>query len=217
MAVKAMTELDDRSVAEDGADETIEEKQTQETHSRRGDGWILFAVAGLIIALDQLTKYVIEQTLPLYESWQPFPAIANLFQITHATNTGAAFGLFPSGSTLFAILAVVVAVGIIYYNYTLGRGHRLLRVALGLQLGGAIGNLADRLRQGYVTDFLDFGPWPVFNIADTAIVAGVILLAWLMLMEERAEMKQRKVEETTTTAEDRSKSAQQQVDESSAG
>lgn len=155
---------------------------------------ILVLVAATVILGDQISKWLIEHQLPLNTSWAPLPEYAHLFRITHVSNTGAAFGLFPSGSLLFTVIAALVAVVILFYNFQLTDGYRLLRVALGLQLGGALGNLIDRLRIGHVTDFLDFGPWPVFNLADTAIVAGVLLLALLMLQEERAALRAKRYE-----------------------
>ena len=145
---------------------------------------LLFFIAAIIILIDQLTKYVIEVTLPLNRSWVPFPELGDFFRITHVANTGMAFGLFPSGSMLLATVAIIVAFVIIFYNFTLPAGHFLLRLALGLQLGGALGNLIDRFRIGHVTDFLDFGAWPVFNVADMSIVSGVIILGILMWREQ---------------------------------
>ena len=149
------------------------------------DQTLLLVVTAVVIILDHLTKLFIESWLPLNTSWQPWPEYAHLFQITHVSNTGAAFGLFPTGSNIFMVVAVLVAVIIIIYNYRLPAGHFLFRAALGLQLGGALGNLVDRIRLGHVTDFLDFGPWPVFNLADTSIVAGVAVLVLLMALEGR--------------------------------
>lgn len=163
---------------------------------------IFFLVAALVIVFDHLTKLYIENQLPLNHTWAPFPQLADYFRITHVSNTGAAFGLFPEGSLIFAVIAVVVGAVIIVYNYRLPAGHRLLRVALGLQLGGAFGNLIDRLRLGHVTDFLDFGPWPVFNVADMAIVAGVIILGFLMIQEERAMRQVTKAEQAGAEGEE---------------
>ncbi|MDX1687973.1 MAG: signal peptidase II [Candidatus Promineifilaceae bacterium] len=146
---------------------------------------LLLLVAAAVIVVDHISKLYVESWLPLNRSWAPFPELAHLFRITHVTNTGAAFGLFPGGSLFFTVIATVVAIFILYYNYQLPTGQHPLRIALGLQLGGALGNLIDRLRLGHVTDFLDFGPWPVFNLADTSIVAGVVILAILMLQEQR--------------------------------
>lgn len=151
---------------------------------------LLFAAAAIMA--DQVTKLVVEQRLPLHHSWAPLPDYDHLFRITHISNTGAAFGLFPSGSLLFGVVAALVSLFILFYNYRLPAGHRLLRVALGLQMGGALGNLVDRLRIGHVTDFLDFGPWPVFNVADLCIVCGVALLGLIMLREEHAALQARR-------------------------
>ncbi|HID54261.1 MAG TPA: signal peptidase II [Anaerolineae bacterium] len=153
------------------------------------DRGIVLLVAAAVILLDQLSKYIVIQTLPLYQSWAPIPALAAFFQITHATNTGTAFGLFPNVGWLFGLMAVVVSGAIIYFNERIASGNIWLRVALGLELGGALGNLIDRVRLGYVTDLLDFGPWPVFNLADLAIVSGAVLLAWIVLREEREAKK----------------------------
>ncbi len=148
----------------------------------------LLLVALAVIGADQLSKIAVERALPLNVSWAPLPAVAALFRFTHVSNTGAAFGLFPTGRLLFAAVALVVSLIILLYNFRLPAGHPLLRLALGLQLGGALGNLVDRLRLGHVTDFLDVGPWPVFNLADTAIVGGVLLLGLLTLLEERENL-----------------------------
>lgn len=167
---------------------------------------LLFVVAAAVIAVDQATKLLIERYLPLNVSWAPLPELSRVFKITHVSNTGAAFGLFPSGSLLFTVVAIFVAGVIVYYNFRLPPGQRLLRLALGLQLGGALGNLIDRLRLGHVTDFLDFGPWPVFNVADTSIVAGVIILGFLMLQEQKqaAEEGTPQAGEGSTGEDDRS-------------
>lgn len=165
---------------------------------------VLILIAAAVIVLDQISKLIIESSLALFESWAPIPAIEALFRITRVSNTGMSFGLFPSGSPIFAWAAVIVALAIILYNYRLSPEPRWLRVALGLQLGGALGNLIDRLRIGHVTDFLDFGPWPVFNLADLSVITGAVLLAWLFWQEER----KRKAE--STLAADASESSQRQ-------
>ncbi len=146
---------------------------------------LMFVAAGVVVIFDQLSKNIIENNLPANYSWAPVDSLANLFQFTHVQNTGAAFGLFSGGGSLFAIIAILVSAIIIFYNYSLPAGFFPLRMALGLQLGGALGNLIDRFRLGHVTDFLDFGPWYIFNFADASIVAGVLILGWLMWREER--------------------------------
>lgn len=152
------------------------------------------AVAALVLLVDQVSKHLVATRLAEGQSWNIVPWLAPVFRITHVTNTGAAFGLFPGWGGFFIIVAAVVIVAIILYHRHLPDGQLLVRVALGLQLGGAIGNnLVDRLRQGFVVDFIDlsFWPlhkWPLFNLADASIVTGVTLLALLMLWEERREL-----------------------------
>lgn len=176
-----MTELEQEQNEYDGE----EPEKASRVVASTGQRLIFFVVAASVIIVDHLTKLLIENRLTINQTWAPFPTLANYFRITHVSNTGAAFGLFPQGSLVFTVIAVLVGAVIIVYNYRLPAGHLLLRLALGLQLGGALGNLVDRLRLGHVTDFLDFGPWPVFNVADMAIVAGVIVLGYLMIQEER--------------------------------
>jgi signal peptidase II len=159
---------------------------------------ILPVTAGLVVLLDQLSKHFVIARLAEGQSWEVAPWLAPVFRITHVTNTGAAFGLFRGGSDVFVIIAAIVIVAIIIYYRQIPDGQWLMRVALGLQLGGAIGNnLVDRLRQGFVVDFIDlnFWPlheWPVFNLADSSIVAGVVLLALLMIEEERRERQRQR-------------------------
>jgi signal peptidase II len=171
--------------------------QTQSASSKNEDPSaplvqrILFIlIACIVVLIDQLTKGWVENNMLLNTSWAPFPEISHLFQFTHVANTGAAFGSFAGGGNIFAIVAVIVTGAIIYYNFSLPVGMLSLRIALGLQLGGALGNLADRFRLGHVTDFLDFGPWYIFNIADTSIVVGVIILGILMWLEKPEETTQ---------------------------
>jgi signal peptidase II len=165
------------------------EQETQVTETTEKASWqqmvVVLLVAFFIILLDQASKYYISATIPYNTSWMPLEWLAPFFQITHIGNTGIAFGLFSGGGMIFALIAIAVTGAIIYIAYTLPPGHMAMRITLGVILGGAIGNLIDRLRQGYVTDFLDFGPWPVFNVADMAVVFGAIVLALLMFQEER--------------------------------
>ena len=106
-------------------------------------------------------------------------------RITHISNTGSAFGLFPN-QTLFLLIAslVGIAVLLIFFRKQAGQGF-MVRTSLGLQLGGAAGNLVDRITMGKVTDFIDVGAWPVFNLADASIVTGIVILAWLLFRSPR--------------------------------
>lgn len=134
--------------------------------------WLLWALAAVIFASDQVTKQIIEGWLAYGESW---PADGFL-RFTHIGNTGTAFSLFQGNSNILSVVALI-AIGLLLWVYrTTGGQSLIIRFALGLQLGGAIGNLTDRLVQGYVTDFFDVGPWPIFNIADSAISLGMVLM-----------------------------------------
>ncbi|MCL4872121.1 MAG: signal peptidase II [Anaerolineae bacterium] len=160
-----------------------------------GQKIIPLLLAAIILGSDQVSKHLIIINLDVYESYAPIPALANFFQFTHIHNTGAALGMFPSGGLFFTIIAIIVAIAIVIYNRRLGEGHYLLRIALGMQLGGALGNLTDRLRLGYVTDFMDVIPLPaIFNLADAAIVGGVVVLFYLMLLETLEERRHKQAQ-----------------------
>lgn len=133
-------------------------------------------LALIILAADQASKAWIIQNVPLNGSLDIIPPLASFFVLTHITNSGAAFGMFPQAGLIFTFVALGVSLVIVFYHRSLPPGQWLVRVSLGLQLGGAIGNLIDRLRYGYVVDLLYVRMFPVFNIADSAIVLGVILL-----------------------------------------
>ncbi|MCX7683169.1 MAG: signal peptidase II [Anaerolineae bacterium] len=165
---------------------------------RRPDVLVLLIVAALVVLADQITKRMVTAWLGEGESRELLPWLTPIFRITHVTNTGAAFGLLPEWGDLFVGVAIVVIATIFVYYWHMTDGQWLMRIALGFQLGGATGNLIDRLRQGAVTDFIDlnFWPmhhWPVFNLADSAIVAGVVLLVLLMLWEEQRSRAGRQV------------------------
>ena len=142
-------------------------------------------VAATIIAADQISKFLIRATLELGESAPSGWAV----RITHVENTGSAFGLF-NDQTLFLIVASIVAIGVMIYLFRqIAQGSMFLRVLLGMQLGGALSNLADRIVLGKVTDFIDFQVWPVFNVADSSVVIGIILLAWVILFHGKDQQK----------------------------
>ncbi len=151
----------------------------------------LAAVAGIIVTLDELTKYIVRTQLVLGESWAPIPGLENIIRIVHWNNTGAAFGLLPQGSLVFTFIAIAVAIAIIYYWPRVPADNIALRFALALQFGGALGNLVDRLlNQGIVTDFVAVGRFPVFNIADASISVGVAILIISTWWDERKKAKQ---------------------------
>ena len=151
--------------------------------SRFGEKIILPTVALLTLVADQISKYLVLYNLNPGQSWNPVASLTSWASITHVTNTGAAFGLFPDRGSFFVVIAVIVVAAIIFYYRHLPAGQWWIKVSLGLQLGGALGNLLDRLRLGYVIDFIDFKIWPVFNLADSAIVIGVAILAYYLLQD----------------------------------
>ncbi len=146
----------------------------------------LLGIAGVVIALDQWSKSFVRSSLSFGETWVPFDWLAPYARIVHWNNMGAAFGIFPQGSLIFTIVAILVALAIIYYFPQVPASEVALRLALGLQLGGAVGNLISRLTIGTVTDFISVGRFPVFNVADSSISIGVAVLLVGMWNEERA-------------------------------
>lgn len=140
---------------------------------------ILLAVALVVLILDQGAKALVARSL---RGRLPVPILGGLFQLDYTRNTGAAFSILQSGGWLFAVIAIVVVAGILVYFPRMQSRGIAVTAALGLILGGAIGNLADRVRLGYVIDFIDFGWFPVFNLADSAIVCGVGLLILASLL-----------------------------------
>jgi signal peptidase II len=167
--------------------------------------WIVLLVAGIVIALDQWTKEWVRQTIPKFSSIVPIEALDPYFVFEHVDNYGAAFGLFQGGGLFFTIVALIVTVAILVYAATLPQDKLLVRILLGLQMGGALGNVIDRVNQGYVTDFIKMGVpgvyfWPNYNIADIAIVTGVIGLAVYIIAEDIREQRAQRAAEASATA-----------------
>lgn len=151
----------------------------------------LFGVAGAIIAFDQWTKWLVRTNIEFGAQWLPeqLSWLGPYARIVHWYNSGAAFGMFQNGNLVFTILAFVVIIAIIYYYPRVEADDWTLKLAMGLQLGGAAGNLVDRLLVGKVTDFISIGVFPVFNIADSSITIGVIVLLLGVWVKERSEKK----------------------------
>jgi signal peptidase II len=149
----------------------------------------LAAIAFAAIAADQLTKYVVTSQLALDDGVH----IIGPFWIHHVQNSGIAFGLFASAAAI-VILATGIAVSwmLVFFGRS-GARHPILPVALGLVIGGSLSNLLDRVRLGYVTDFLDFRYWPAFNLADSFIVIGVLVLLGALMHAEREPRRTRPV------------------------
>ncbi len=150
-------------------------------HREKWRRFLLPVVAVLTLVVDQISKRAVMTSLRPGESWNPVAALERWVSLTYVTNTGAAFGLFPEYGIVFMVVAVVVIVTIIFYYRHLPGEQWLIQASLGLQLGGALGNLLDRLRHGHVIDFIDFKVWPVFNVADSSVFVGVVILAFYLL------------------------------------
>ncbi len=150
------------------------------SRSRRRSHRRFLALALFVIAFDQITKVILRESLALGDrEW-----LAEFFAFSHIANDGGAFGFFGGQNTVFAVSAVV-AIGVvaIYYFFP-PMEHWLIRSGLALILGGAIGNLLDRLYQGHVTDFIDFIHFPAFNVADAAINVGVAAIVIALLFND---------------------------------
>lgn len=141
----------------------------------------LFVLPLAVVILDQFSKYIVAENMALGES---IPIIEEVFHLTYILNPGAAFGMFAHNRLFFIAIAVVVIGIIIWARREILASPWEVKAGCGLFLGGAIGNLIDRARQGMVIDFFDFRIWPVFNIADIAICIGVGLIIWNLLKTE---------------------------------
>ena len=143
----------------------------------------LLAVAFAAIVADQVTKQIVVSQQELGESVH----VVGPLEIRHVTNPGIAFGLFSSWATVVTVLTAVAVIWMLFYFARAGARHPVLPVALGLLVGGSLANLIDRLRLGHVTDFLDLRFWPAFNLADSFIVLGVLILLAALLLPQRPQ------------------------------
>lgn len=153
--------------------------------------WTIVLIALLIVGLDQWTKWLVRVNIPAGGTWLPgsLEWLSPYARIVHWYNTGAAFGIFKEGGMVFTVLAFIVIGAILYYYPQVERSDWPLRLAMSMQLGGAIGNLIDRLTIGHVTDFISMGTFPVFNIADASISLGCVVLLLGVWWNERVQKK----------------------------
>jgi len=150
-------------------------------------GLPFFFTALAVVVLDQVSKFLIRANQDIL----PIPA-EGFFRINYVTNIGGAFGILGNQAFLLSLTAIVgIAVILIYVRYP-SFNSILVRMALGLLLGGAVGNLIDRLALGWVVDFIDIGAWPVFNLADSAITVGIILMIYYFLVPARRPLQRKK-------------------------
>jgi signal peptidase II len=155
--------------------------------------WGIFTIAAVIVAFDQWTKWLVRTNIPAGQSWLPdsLQWLSPYARIVHWYNRGAAFGMFQEGGMVFTVLAFIVIGAIIYYYPQVSRADWPLRLAMSMQLGGALGNLIDRLTIGHVTDFVSVGTFPVFNVADASISVGCVVLLLGVWWQERAAKKEK--------------------------
>ena len=153
------------------------------------DYLMLLGIGGAIVALDQWTKWLVHTNIEFGAQWLPESLLwlSPYARIVHWYNSGAAFGMFQNGNIVFTTLAFIVIGAIIYYYPRVEMDDWTLKLAMGLQLGGAAGNLVDRLRVGRVTDFISVGNFPVFNVADSSITVGVLVLLLGVWIKERSD------------------------------
>jgi signal peptidase II len=150
--------------------------------------WLsLAAVALAAVFADQLTKHVVASQLPLDNEVR----VLGPFTIHHVQNSGIAFGLFASATAAVIVLTTIAVAWMVGYFARSGARHPLLPVAVGLLIGGSVSNLADRVRLGHVTDFLDLRYWPAFNLADSFIVIGVAMLLGALVAADRGPRRRR--------------------------
>ena len=154
----------------------------------RGSGEASAPSSTAALVGDQLTKYVVTSELRLNES----VTVAGPLAIHRVQNSGIAFGLFSSATAVVIVLTAIAVAWMLVFFARSGSRHPVIPAALGLLIGGSVSNLVDRVRLGHVTDFLDLGWWPAFNLADTFIVIGVaILLATLVAADSRPRRSKR--------------------------
>ncbi len=148
---------------------------------------LMFSLATVVLALDQLTKYAVIKTMILGQS---IPIVNEVLHFTYVHNYGAAFGLFQKKWYLFIAVASISILVIVYYSKYLAPDNLWVQTALALLLAGALGNLIDRLKFKYVIDFIDVRFWPVFNVADIVINVGVGMLIVEMFWESHEDAKE---------------------------
>jgi len=145
---------------------------------------LVYVITAIVIIFDQVIKAIIRSTMLVGDS---IPLISGVIHLTHVKNPGAAFGILPNHRVIFFIVSIAVVASLFIYYRRLKEADTLTTLSVGLVMGGAVGNLIDRLSAGVVTDFIDFRFWPVFNIADSAIVVGVVLLGIILLRDTKHE------------------------------
>lgn len=148
--------------------------------------YVYYIIAGILIVIDQITKWIVIKNMELYEQ---ITVVKDFFYLTSHRNTGAAWGILEGKMIFFYIITTIVLIGVIFYMQKYGKESKLLAISLSFILGGAIGNFIDRIFRGEVVDFLDFiifkYDYPIFNVADSSLVVGVILVLISTFIDEK--------------------------------
>lgn len=147
--------------------------------------FIPLLLTSILLTLDQMSKGWVLQELGPEPGSREIALIGDWFSLVYVQNTGVAFGLFQNFTQFFTIIALIISAGAVYaYLFYLPNASTWVQVSIGLIIGGALGNVIDRIRLSYVIDFIRVGWWPVFNVADSSITTGVVLLALYLLFAE---------------------------------
>jgi signal peptidase II len=154
-------------------------KKKDRTNAEKYKPYLIYGIAALIVIIDQLTKFIVRQTMEKGSSIKLLP----FFYLTHIDNTGSFFGIAKHSTGFLAFFSLIV-IALILYGYRQIPAEKFLYVMIAFVLGGAIGNLIDRVFLGAVTDFFDFRIWPIFNIADSCITIAIIGLFWYVFGKE---------------------------------
>jgi len=167
--------------------------------------WMMLVIA---VVLDQVTKWQVIEHLAVGKSWPE----TGFFRFTHAWNTGTAFSLFQGQGDILTWVSLA-AVGILSWIYrSIDKPSLLLRVAFGMQFGGAIGNITDRIRLGHVTDFIDVGIWPIFNIADSSIVIGIgMMIFYFWFIDKKEPDKEAETQSATSDSDETGETTDSEV------
>lgn len=174
------------------------------TSSFMKPGALVVAFIGvLVVALDQLTKYLVAEKIGMGNVWYPLPAV-DLIRIVGSYNTGTACGYFPQLSFVFTLAPFFILAVVVWFYRSQKTPSWLLSIGVGLIMGGAFGNLIDRLRLGYVVDFFQVGSFPIFNVADSAVSTAVVLMLLWSLREDSARAQSATPADAASAASDSS-------------
>ncbi len=146
---------------------------------------LILPIVAVIVFFDQWTKTLVERTIPIGGSISPVKFLGDFLQILHWKNTGAAFGIFQNANLILMFLTSIIILVLNWYYFSMKESNLPIQIGLSLAIGGAIGNLIDRITQGYVTDFLSLGRFPIFNVGDSAVTVGVGIMVLALLFEAK--------------------------------